>query len=386
MPCARRASNSDHRPMRLFRCGPEAGYGPFLCLVLASFTGCASFAPNTEPEYESARERPNLEIPPELTAPELDETYAIPPEGGRVTASQMDDPGTRRGAVVVEGDVLPGYDSIEVRRDGAVRWLEVGQPPEVLWPRLREFWRVQGLNLKIDSPKIGLMETDWAENRAGLTQGSFRRFLGKIYDAGTRDKYRLRVERLGTGGSAIFVTHQGAVEDDAGDDPVIVKWRIRPSDPELEAIMSARLMVFLGEQEEVAQRVIERAAEEQQASVAEVRLETIEGEPVLTYGEKFSRAWIRVSIALDRLGMIVDEFNRSEGRFYFTYEPREEERASFFGSLFGGGDPLEEGEQYQVVVEDRDGFVEIRASDKDGNVLPFDEAEEILKRLEAQLT
>jgi outer membrane protein assembly factor BamC len=149
--------------------------------------------------------------------------------------------------------------------------------------------------------------------------------------------------------------------------------------------MSARLMVFLGEQEEVARRVVEQAVEAGGASVAAVRLQTIDGEPTLTYGERFSRAWIRVSIALDRLGMIVDEFNRSEGRFYFTYVPREETQGSFFGNLFGGGDPLEEGEQYQVQVEDLDAEVQIRALDKDGNTLPFDEAEEILKRLEDQL-
>lgn len=149
--------------------------------------------------------------------------------------------------------------------------------------------------------------------------------------------------------------------------------------------MSARLMVFLGEQEEVARRVVGRTTEDKQASAVEVRLATVDGEPVLTYGESLSRAWIRVSIALDRLGMIVDEFNRSEGRFYFTYVARDDQQSSFFASLFGGGDPLEDGEQYQIVVDDRNSFVEIRALDKEGDVLPFDEAEEILKRLEGQL-
>lgn len=379
------ASTSEDLRMSVQPRGRATARALFLCLSAAIAAGCAGFDPNVEPKYESSRERPNLEIPPELSAPELDSTYTIPPAGGRVSAREMDEPGRRGGALVVEGGVLPSYEGVKVRRDGAVRWLEVGQPPEVLWPRLREFWRVQGLTLKIDNPTIGLMQTDWAENRAGLTEDSFRRFLGRIYDAGTRDRYRLRVERTDEGGSAIFLTHQGAEEDDAGDDPVIVKWRIRPSDPELEAVMSARLMVFLGEQEEVAQRVVEEAVEARGASVAAVRLETIDGEPTLTYGERFSRAWIRVSIALDRLGMIVDEFNRSEGRFYFTYVPREETQGSFFGNLFGGGDPLEEGEQYQVQVEDLDAEVQIRALDKDGNTLPFDEAEEILKRLEDQL-
>lgn len=371
--------------MRVYHRGLQTGRWLYLSIFLAAVSGCASFQPDTEPKYEGARERPNLEIPPELAAPELDETYAIPQEGGRVSASQMDEPRRGVGAVVVEGDVVPGYESIEVRRDGAIRWLEVRQPPEVLWPRLREFWRLQGLNLKIDNPKIGLMQTDWAENRAGLTEGSFRRFLGKIYDAGTRDRYRIRVERTNAGGSSIFLTHQGAEEAEVGDDPVIVKWKMRPSDPELEAIMSARLMVFLGEQEEVARRVVGRTTEDKQASAVEVRLATVDGEPVLTYGESLSRAWIRVSIALDRLGMIVDEFNRSEGRFYFTYVARDDQQSSFFASLFGGGDPLEDGEQYQIVVDDRNSFVEIRALDKEGDVLPFDEAEEILKRLEGQL-
>ncbi len=113
------------------------------------------------------------------------------------------------------------------------------------------------LPLVIDNPDTGVMETDWAENRAKIPLDAIRRTLGRaldtLYDTGERDRFRMRVER-NAGGSDVFLSHRGMVEIYTNErkDFQSTIWTQRPSDPELEAEMLTRLMVKLGAKEEVA--------------------------------------------------------------------------------------------------------------------------------------
>ena len=49
-------------------------------------------------------------------------------------------------------------------------WLVVAGTPEDLWPKLRNFWIELGFVLNVDAPQIGVLETDWAEDRAKIEQ------------------------------------------------------------------------------------------------------------------------------------------------------------------------------------------------------------------------
>ena len=52
---------------------------------------------------------------------------------------------------------------------------------------------------RMDQPNLGIMETDWAENRAKIPQDFIRNTLGKlldsVYSTGERDRFRTRLER-----------------------------------------------------------------------------------------------------------------------------------------------------------------------------------------------
>jgi outer membrane protein assembly factor BamC len=65
----------------------------------------------------------------------------------------------------------------------------------------------QRLRLKRDDPTIGIMETDWVENRADIPQdglrGILKKYLDILYSAPTRDKFRVRLERPRTARSPI---------------------------------------------------------------------------------------------------------------------------------------------------------------------------------------
>lgn len=202
----------------------------------------------------------NLELPPDLTATGTNDTYRIPDAPGeRVSAREMQEGADTRpqrsrttefgGTGDMDSRILPETSDVQLKREGNVRWLEVQAEPEQLWDRLVQFWDLQNLRLERNEPRIGIMETVWAENRAGIplstSQGLFARAFSNIYDANTRDKFRLRVER-NNGGSAIYISHLGAKEEAEGDaEGQVFRWTMRPSDPELEAEMLNRLLVYL---------------------------------------------------------------------------------------------------------------------------------------------
>ena len=88
---------------------------------------------------------------------------------------------------------------VRIERDGNTRYIVLSESPDKLWIPVKEFWQENGFLLKVDSPDAGVMETDWAENRAKIPQDPIRNALGKLldqaYSTGERDKFRTRLER-----------------------------------------------------------------------------------------------------------------------------------------------------------------------------------------------
>ena len=76
-------------------------------------------------------------------------------------------------------------------------------------------------------------------------------------------------------------------------------WQPRPSDPELEAEMLSRMMVYLGVTQEQATTAMAQGP--RRPDRAKIVREA-SGASVLTIDEDFSRAWRRTGLALDRVG------------------------------------------------------------------------------------
>ncbi len=298
-------------------------------------------------DYKSASKGATLEVPPDLKQLTRETRYAVP--GGVVSANAMQagqdnqPSATRSAASTTLGDV-------RIERDGNQRWLVVKRPADQLWEPVRDFWVQNGFTLAMDQPKVGIMETDWAENRAKLPQDIVRSTIGKVFDSlystGERDKFRTRLERTSDGGTEVFISHRGMVEvyNSSAKDSTI--WQPRPVDPELETEFLRRLMVQLGVSEEQSKAI---AAVPVQLPPS-ARIATVGGAPVLQLDEGFDRAWRRVGLALDRTGFTVEDRDRSQGVYFVRYvAPGESKKEGFFTKLFGSKDavaPL----QYRIAV------------------------------------
>jgi outer membrane protein assembly factor BamC len=293
---------------------------------LAVLAGCSSvenFLAGDKVDYRStSTTRPaGLEVPPDLTQLSKESRYQQP--NGSISAStfqtQSSAPATATAATVPT--VAPeSVGAFKIERLGNERWLSTTLPPEQVYPQVRAFWKDNGFSLVQDRAEAGVLETDWAENRAKLPNDIIRNTIGKLidsaYSTGELDKFTTRVERTATG-SDIFITHRGMAEVYVGDRKDATVWQPRPPDPQLEATFLSRLMVKLGAKEEAAKATV--AAASAAAGPPRARLVNGTPSPTLQLDDSFDRAWRRVGIALDRSGFTVEDRDRGQGLYFVRY-------------------------------------------------------------------
>lgn len=312
-----------------------------------------------EIDYRAATTVPSLEVPPDLVAGPFDEGLVIP-DSGSVGAATYSAYATGRPQPTAAGaKVLPEMSTVRMERAGTQRWLVVAGRPEQLWPKVREFWLKNGFLIAKENPLAGTMETDWAENRANIQSGPIQKYLAKwldsLYSTGTRDKFRVRLERgRQPGTTEIYLSHRGMVEKVSeiyGADPVQTMWEPRPSDPQLEAEMLRLLMVDLGVEEQRAKTL---AASPGKPVTARARLRTVpQGYEVLNLAEDLDRAWRRVGLSLDRVGFTVEDRDRSQWTYFVRYiDPAEgAKKKGFLSKLFKRKKRSSDAFQYRVKLE-----------------------------------
>lgn len=357
--------------------------GRWTALALATLlvSGCTVIQED-KIDYKSAQRGSTLEVPPDLTQLSRDSRYAMP--GGTATASgyqnTVSSPATAATALQTAGDV-------RIERAGNQRWLVVNRAPEALWNPVREFWKDNGFVLEIDQEKIGIMETDWAENRAKIPQDFIRATIGKVFDnlysTGERDRFRTRFERNANGGTEIYITHRGMIEVYTSTLKDQTVWQPRPSDVELETEFLRRLMLKLGVSEEQAKAIVATAPA--QAAVEQV---TIAGTPALQFEDNFDRAWRRVGLSLDRTGFTVEDRDRSQGTYFVRFVPAradDAQKPGLIGRLFGRSAPEVSPERHRVVVKSENNRTTVSVQDAQGRPDGSTNAQTIVRLLAQDL-
>ncbi|MGC2519946.1 MAG: outer membrane protein assembly factor BamC [Burkholderiales bacterium] len=372
------------------RYGLRAG----LAVLTVSLAGCGGTL--LEPdrvEYKAAAKLPSLEIPPDLTSPKREERYQVPDISPAGTATYSGYSAERTGAPrSATTQLLPDVAKAKLERSGNERWLVVSEPPEKVWPIVKEFWQENGFLINIEIPEAGVMETDWAENRAKIPQDFIRNALGKLFEGAfstpERDKYRTRLERGPQPGSTeIYISHRGVVEVYTSQRQDTTVWQPRPADPGLEAEFLRRLMVRFGVADSSARAQL--AAPEPKPEHARI-VNSQDGAGTLELAEPFDRAWRRVGLVLDRVGFTVEDRDRSKGFYFVRYIDSEidaKKDEGFLSSLafWRPGKPAAKPEQYRVLVKDRNDSSEVQVLTKDGAVDRSDTARKILSLLHDQL-
>lgn len=375
---------------------------PFSAALLAlALSACSgNIIPESKKiEYKSAGKLPTLEIPPDLTQPTRDDRYAVPDVTPRSTATYSEYAGERRPGTTTSTatSVLPTVDKMRIERSGQHRWLVAGGNPEQLWPSIKEFWQELGFIVDVERPEAGVMETDWAENRAKLPHDIIRNTIGKVFDSlystAERDKFRTRLEKGSEPGTTeIYISHRGMYEVYVTEGKSETRWQPRTPEPDLEAEMLRRLMVRLGVEESRAKTMLAAEPRQERAKLARAT----ESAGTLILQESFDRAWRRVGLALDRVGFTVEDRDRSQGLYFVRYidpEADPKKKADSGGwlsklnvsNIFKGKQEIDTKAQYRIHVAGQDGDSKVSVLSREGGADNSDTARKILSLLYDQL-
>ena len=339
------------------KCNCASGFMLATLLAATLLGGCSTISDVMQGEkvdYKTAggTKAPSLDVPPDLTQLSRDTRFVVP--GTAVSANSYGAGQAQTNLAAPTAALALG--DVRIERSGTQRWLVVNRPADKLWNPVRDFWLESGFLLAQDQENLGIMETEYAENRAKLPQDFIRNAIGKVFDSlystGERDKFRTRLERRTDGGTEIYVSHRGLVEvvtggtrGGAGDSTI---WQPRPSDAELETEFLRRMMVKLGVPQEQSKALIAADTPRQTSRIAMVN-----NQSVVQLDENFDRAWRRVGLALDRTGFTVEDRDRSQGTYFVRYvEPNTSKtEPGFLSKLFSGASPAPAPLKFRILVK-----------------------------------
>jgi outer membrane protein assembly factor BamC len=373
-----------------------------LLIAALAVVGCSTVSDLLETrkiDYKSAGKLPPLEVPPDLTRPAQDDRFLVPDSaagsaGGSATYSAYSKERASR-PVAANSDLLPKIENVRVERAGTQRWLVAQGAPDDLWPLVKQFWQELGFVVNVEVREAGVMETDWAENRARIDDGVIRNFLSKLGSTAVnaeRDKFRTRLEAGATAKTTeIYVSHRGLAEvADSRSAEARIIWQPRPADPELEAEMLRRLMVRLGVQEARAKAGFEQASTvTPRARISRAK----DGSGSLVIDDQFDRAWRRVGLALDRVGFTVEDRDRSKGLYFVRYvDPNTDSNSKQSNGVLSKlafwrstPDPKDRTAQYRIAVKDGASGSEVNVLTNDGQLDKTETGHRILSLLYEQM-
>ena len=365
-------------------------------LSLTLLSGCSALnefmGKEESVDYKSTVTGDPLSIPPDLTQANRDARFQSPLSGqGGLSYSQYAQAQEAKPTVGrVQSNVLPEQDGIQVMRDGDLRWLVVDKAAEEIYPHILEFWTNQGFTLHTEDPRTGVMLTDWAENRAKIPDSWIRSLLGsvvdQVFDSGERERFRTRLERV-NGKTEIYISHQHMYETPTTDGAAF-KWVHGKEDPGLNAVMLARLMVFLGTDLEQAQAQVAQAEATKDDTPALIQVQDDASQRQLVLNEGFDRAWRRVGVGIDSAGFSVEDRDRSTGEYYIRYLDADSgekiEQPNIISRLFRARNTAE-AQRLRISVRAQGNSSVVRVLDENGQVLNTPTAGRIINVLSTNM-
>jgi len=327
---------------------------PFLLVSCADFDIADSevIQAVTQPDYVSSSRAKKLDVPPDLSDVESNVEYGVP--GEAVSYNTYED---AKKAGFTEVKVLQNPEGMRLVKSGNLRWLVVDETPDKLWPHLEMFWQELGFGIKILNKRTGVMETEWIkssklkfDSKKGMAS-RFDAWLDGLSNLADRRKFRTRIENgVDKNTSEIYISQRSVVgmddeakerikrlkegsystdmykiqeyipdgEEEAQDITNKLQKEMNMDEYEINAEILRRLMTKLGMTEFDAEKAIANPIERKNATF----VKSDQGNYVLLK-DPYDRSWRRLSLALDIIGFVTEDKNRSEGIFYVKYRDLE---------------------------------------------------------------
>jgi len=303
--------------------------------------------------YYSDKSLTSLEIPPDLTQPSYENSFRlsefvkdIDANTVNLTSNPIENKKSK--------DLMLTQSNIEVKKSGSRRWLVVDKSPEIVWELSKQFLKEKGFVIKKSNKKIGVMETDYLENKPEIpaqSLGFFRSFLASTvsnvsYTLPSVDSYKIRIEPLNDNTkSEVYLSLSSMAEVSTGDDRTM--WQSKEKDNALETEMLYSLMLFLGSDSTDAREKIVSAKEEGRISVN--LSEGLNGYAKLAFKLNLIETWDNLAWALSEANIEVVDKDLKEKTFYIRYV--DNQSIGFMSKIFGTEAIIQ---QYQIQLKTLD--------------------------------
>lgn len=291
-------------------------------LVLGlSMTACSTWddlMTAEQVDYKSTVRGEPLALPPDLSREQIRPQFSTHDgEASAVAYNKALDKAQKQRAAA--GGVLPQNNEMRVIRSGDKRWLEIDRDASIVYKDIIGFWTNEGFTINRDDPQVGLVETDWAENRAKIPGNFLRRALGSLIDvvsdSGERERFTTRLERV-NGKTEVYIRHERMEETQMDRDGTVFKWLPAPEDQELNAIMLSRLMAYMGLPKEQAEQAV---ASPEDAQITQAKANFVEGQVALSVSDSRENTYRLLGQALTSTGFTIDKSDVNSGSYVVRY-------------------------------------------------------------------
>ncbi len=318
--------------------------GISLILLLTVLAGCSwlnddeGWFVDRRDDYLDAEQLPPLAVPEDMRSENLSDPFPIPEVAERSNPQYF----PRRPPLP---NALYADDTrreVRIQRLSDRGWLVVPEPPDTVWPKLKQFLAENGLQVVHEAPSVGRLDTEWFDVsdaaryrdvvRIVVQEG--RRDLGL---ATGRERLRLRLEPgLQAETSEIHLRH----ENDSMAAPSAAELVSLTDVSSVAAELESELLNEIGAY--IASRVSEQTVSKVATNIAGAAKAQLDrntsGQPVLRLRLDRERAWAAVGRALENGAVEVTNADTDAGVYAVRVNEAlftGGEEPGFFGRLLG---------------------------------------------------
>jgi outer membrane protein assembly factor BamC len=361
-----------------------------LALIISSTSACSwlgltgkdGYFRDRSDDYLESRQTAPMQLPADVQSKPLDPLLQIPSNVANTRVTEYEVP---RPPLLLP--VTGIYSDFTLQRDDDNRWLVARRTPTEVWPMALQFFENSGFQIASQSQANGEFITAWQPRKdlsAALGQGR-----EDDEDENTDSDIRIRVRvEPGVQKNTTEVFVATALRDkDSGDEDL--EWL---TDTGVETSLLDGMMTSMATSDQEVQQVSLLAERDFNAPSVARLSDDANGNPLLTLGTDYDRAWSSVGRGLAVAEIRVDDLDRTSGVYYIDLSkpadaPNREE-PGFFDWITGGPDDevdaedgIDMSERYTVHLVGAGSSVQVTVKTNQNTAVPYDVAQEILSKV-----
>ncbi|WP_462382518.1 outer membrane protein assembly factor BamC [Pseudomonas sp. Marseille-QA0892] len=362
-----------------------------LAVVITSTSGCGwlwgehGYFRDRGSDYLEARQTPPMQVPADVQAKRLDPLLPIPASIPSTNVSRTDYEVPRPQPIDVTSDMT----EFSLQESSDQRWILAQRDPSQVWSVVRQFFEANGFRVAEERPRTGEFVTAW-QPVDQLSSDMSRRLSARGEDMGGKEvRLRVRIEPgVARNSSEIYIASASRPAGSSTN----VDFPSRSGKPAVEAVLLDDLLAMLTGGGDQGGSVSLVANNSYGAPSLANLTQDGSGNPVLSLGTDFDRAWSSVGRALQSGDVRVDDLNRSNGLYYINLAEgarNPEEKRGFFSRLFGRERSQAEidarAERYQVRLSTVGDSVQVTVEQGIDKVAPAEVSRRILTLIQNNL-